>query len=81
MFSTLKITRCILYVDLDDESKGLTTFMAHMGLFRYEVLMFGLCSASDIFQRIMEQEAISGNPSVCDTMYDIIDGGPSEDSR
>ena len=46
------------FADLDDESRGLTTFMTHMGFFRYEVLMFGLCSASEIFQRIMEQEPI-----------------------
>ena len=49
VFSTLDLRDAFHHVRLDDESKELTTFITNTGLYRYNVLMFGLCSASETF--------------------------------
>ena len=36
---------------LDPSSRSITTFNTHIGLFRYKRLNFGVCSASEVFQK------------------------------
>lgn len=42
-------------MELEEDSRYITTFITHMGLFRYKRLMYGIVIAPEIFQRILEQ--------------------------
>ena len=48
---------------LDEDSRDLTAFQTHLGIFRYKRLNFGLSSAAEIYQREVEM-ALSGIPGV-----------------
>lgn len=54
-FSRLDIKEAFHQVELDEKSRFITTFITHMGLFRYKRLMYGIVIAPEIFQRILEQ--------------------------
>ncbi|XP_062714079.1 uncharacterized protein K02A2.6-like [Aedes albopictus] len=54
-FSRLDIKEAFHQVELDEDSRFITTFITHMGLFRYKRLMYGIVIAPEIFQRILEQ--------------------------
>lgn len=54
-FSRLDVKEAFHQVELKEESRHITTFISHMGLFRYKRLMYGIVIAPEIFQRIMEQ--------------------------
>nr|CAH7737392.1 unnamed protein product [Callosobruchus chinensis] len=53
-FSRLDLTNAYHQLELDTESRGITTFITHKGMFRYTRLMFGVNSAPEIFQRVFE---------------------------
>ena len=42
-------------MELHPNSRGITTFTTHCGLHRYKRLMFGINSASELYQRIIQQ--------------------------
>ena len=46
-------------IPLDKESRSITTFTTHLGLFRYKRLPFGINAASEVFQNAIER-AIQG---------------------
>ncbi|XP_058456768.1 uncharacterized protein K02A2.6-like [Malaya genurostris] len=54
-FSRLDVTEAFHQVELHSESRYITTFITHMGLFRYKWLMYGIACAPESFQRIIEQ--------------------------
>ncbi|XP_055522466.1 uncharacterized protein K02A2.6-like [Wyeomyia smithii] len=54
-FSCLDIKEAYHQVELDEDSRYITTFITHIGLFRYKRLMYGIVIAPEIFQRILEQ--------------------------
>ncbi|XP_065076639.1 uncharacterized protein K02A2.6-like [Ochlerotatus camptorhynchus] len=60
-FSRLDIKEAFHQVELKEKSRYITTFITHMGLFRYKRLMYGIVIAPEIFQRIMEQ-ILSSSP-------------------
>ena len=43
-----------------EKSRGITTFVTNEGAFRLKVLMFGLKTASEIFQKVMTQIVLKG---------------------
>ena len=47
VFSKLDLKRGFHQVELDTESRQITTFITHKGLFRYKRLMFGITSAPE----------------------------------
>lgn len=49
-FSKLDLTAAYHQLELDEESRYITTCTAHKGLFQYKRLNFGTNSASEIFQ-------------------------------
>lgn len=53
-FTVLDIRQAYHQLELDEESKDLTTFMTQYGRFRYTRLPFGINCAPEIFQRTME---------------------------
>jgi ribosome-interacting GTPase 1 len=55
-------------IELESKSREITTFVTHMGLFRYKRLMFGITSAPELYQHIIQQ-VLQG----CDGAYNISD--------
>ena len=47
IFSKLDLNLGFHQIELDSESRGITTFATHLGLFRYKRLMFGISSAPE----------------------------------
>ena len=62
---------------LDKESRAVTTFTSHKGLFRYKRLPFGINSASEVFQNAIEN-ALRGLAGVRNIADDIILWGSTE---
>ena len=58
-------------LELSEESRGITTFMTHAGLYRYKRLMFGITSAPEIYQHAIQQ-AVHGCEGVRNISDDII---------
>ena len=54
-FSTLDASSGYWQLALDEESSKLTTFITPFGRYRFVRLPFGICSASEIFQREMSE--------------------------
>ena len=69
--STYDLNDAYHQVELDPESRHLTTFSMHMGLFCYKRLNMGISCASEIFQKIMAQ-ILAGIPGVKNIQDDII---------
>ncbi|XP_062534142.1 uncharacterized protein K02A2.6-like [Armigeres subalbatus] len=54
-FSRLDVKEAFYQIELDTESRYITTFRTLVGLYRYKRLMYGIACASELFQRILEQ--------------------------
>lgn len=53
-FSRLDLVDAYHQLELDVDSRHITTFITHLGLFRYKRLMFGVNSAVEIFQKFLK---------------------------
>ena len=58
-------------LELGEESRDITTFTTHAGLYRYKRLMFGVTSAPEIYQHAIQQ-ALHGCEGVRNISDDII---------
>lgn len=67
-FSRLDLTNAYHQIELHEDSRFITTFITHRGMFRYKRLLFGVNSAPKIFQRIFE-----GILSPCKNCLNYID--------
>lgn len=63
VFSKLDLLQGYLQVPLHPDSRNLTAFITHKGVFRYKRMAFGLCSAPSCFQKIMAS-ILAGIPGV-----------------
>lgn len=54
-FSRLDLVCAYHHLELEEQSRTITTFITYKGLFRYKRLIFGLNSAPEIFQRVLEE--------------------------
>lgn len=54
IFSKLDIKQAYHQLELDEDCRHITTFITPLGLMRYKRLLFGLSSAPEIFQKVME---------------------------
>ena len=45
-------------VEVDAESRQITTFITHRGLYQYKRLMFGITSATDKYQKIVKDTLV-----------------------
>ena len=53
LITDLNGAQCFSQLELDDESRFITTFTTHKGLYRYKRLHIGTNSASEIFQYML----------------------------
>ena len=77
VFSTLDLKNGYHQVELDEDSRYLTVFSTHVGLFRFRRLNFGVNSAAEQFQNLI-QSALAGLPGVMNISDDIIVFGKDE---
>ena len=80
VFSKIDLKWGYHQLELDPESRGITTFATHNGLFRYKRLIFGITSASEIYQCEIERvlAGIKGADNISD---DIIVHGEDQASH
>ena len=71
VFSKLDLRQGYLQVPLHPDSRNLTAFVTHMGVFRYSRMPFGLSSAPSCFQKIMAT-IFAGIPGVAIYLDDIV---------
>lgn len=76
-FSRLDIKDAFHQLALDDDSKPLTTFITHKGLYRYKRMLFGISSAPETFQKELEQ-ILSDCSNAVNFIDDIIVFGKDE---
>ena len=70
-FTKLDLTQAYQQLELDDDSKQYTVINTHRGLFRHNLLPFGISSAPGIFQRTVEN-LLKGIPNVMSYLDDIL---------
>ncbi|KAJ8332635.1 hypothetical protein SKAU_G00424240 [Synaphobranchus kaupii] len=69
-----------LQVPLHTDSRNLTAFITHKGVFRYKCMGFGLSSAPSCFQKIMAS-IFAGIPGVAIYLDDIVVHGATAESH
>ena len=77
VFSKIDLNQGYHQLELAEESRSITTFATHIGLFRYKRLSFGINSAAEIFQKSIE-EVLQGIEGVRNISDDIIVFGKSQ---
>ncbi|XP_062713858.1 uncharacterized protein K02A2.6-like [Aedes albopictus] len=78
--SKLDIREAFLQVELDPESRDVTTFITSLGLFRFKRLPFGLVTAPEAFQRTMD-EILTGCEGTHWYLDDVIIEGSTEEEH
>ena len=76
MFTKLDLRQGYLQIPLHPDSRNLTAFVTHVGVFRYTRMPFGLSSAPSCFQKIMAT-VFAGIPGVAIYLDDIVVHGPT----
>ena len=71
VFSVLDAESGFHQLLLDDQSRPLTTFTTHCGLYRFKRLPFGISCAPEIFQRVVT-DLLSGLPGVVVYIDDVL---------
>ena len=70
VFTKLDLKNGFHQIELDEMSRGITTFSCHVGLYRYKRLMFGISSAPELFQHLIQQTLLGceGVENISDDM-------------
>ena len=77
IFSKLDLKWGYHQLELTPDSRGITTFATHEGLYRYKRLLFGVNSASEIYQHEIAT-AVAGISGVDNISDDIIVHAPDQ---
>ena len=77
VFSKLDLQSAYNQLELDEDSRSITTFCTHEGLRRYTGLNFGTCSAAEICQNIISQ-VLSDIPNARNISDDVLMFGHSQ---
>ncbi len=80
VFSKLDLRAGYHQIELEDESRSVTTFCTHEGLYRYKQLPFGISSASEVFQNVLQQ-SLQGLHGVRNIADDLIVWGKSQEEH
>ena len=67
-FSKLDLTSAYHQIELSPESRDITTFGTHKGLYRYKRLMFSISCAPEMYQKVLHQVL-----QECDGAHNILD--------
>ncbi len=83
VFSKLDLRSVFHQLELEEESRGITTFSCHLGLFRYKRLMFGISSAPELLQHVVQQvlSECDGVENISDDLIIHGDGEAEHDKR
>jgi hypothetical protein len=76
VFSALDLAHGYHQLELDEESRFITTFSTHVGLWRYKRLFFGVNSAAEVFQNAIRQ-TLAGLEGAINVSDDILVWGRS----
>ena len=76
VFSKIDLQQAYYQIEIAPESRELTTFATHVGLFRYKRLVQGLKCAPEMFQRILEN-VLAGLSGVFNYLDDLLVFGSS----
>lgn len=79
-FSKLDIKEAYHQLELSEKSREITTFITKYGLFRYKRLMFGICCAPELFQKVMDT-VVAGLEGVAVYLDDMLVFGNSQDEH
>ena len=74
VFSKLDLRWGFHQIELEEQSRKITTFITHKGLFRYKRLMFGISSAPELYQQTIQQ-VLEGCEGAYNIHVDIITHG------
>lgn len=68
LFSKLDLTSGYHQLELDEDSRYITTFTTHVGIYQYKRLNFGISSASEVFQEAIRSviQHIHGAKNISD---------------
>ena len=80
VFSKLDIRAGYHQIELEEQSRPVTTFCTHEGLYRYKRLPFGISSASEVFQNVLQQ-SLQGLHGVRNIADDLIVWGKSQEEH
>ena len=80
VFSKLDIKWAYHQIELRPESREITTFITHKGLYRYKRLNFGISCAVEMFQKVIQQ-VIQGCDGVQNILDDIIVHAPNQEEH
>ncbi|KAJ8411216.1 hypothetical protein AAFF_G00172220 [Aldrovandia affinis] len=80
VFSKLDLKWGYHQLELSPESRGITTFAVHNGVYRYKRLIFGVCSASEQYQHEVAN-ALAGIEGVENISDDIIVHAQDQDTH
>jgi len=73
LFTQLDLTMGYHQLELKEGlSRDVTTFTTHVGLFRYKRLMFGICSAPELYQHVISQVLLGAGCTGCQNISDDI---------
>lgn len=67
-FTKLDIKDAFHQIEIQPDSRHITTFITSKGLFRYKRLMFGISCAPEIFQKVIERMLLG-----CEGVINFID--------
>lgn len=79
-YSQIDLSSAYHQLPLHTESRNLTAFITHDGLYRFTRVPFGLASAPSAFQKMM-QTILKGLPGVQNYLDDIIVSGESKEQH
>ena len=79
VFSKLDILLAYHQIELTPDSREITAFMTHKGVYRYKRLMFGINCASEMYNKVMNQvfQGLEGAKNMFDDVF--VHGATKED--
>lgn len=79
-FSKLDLSQAYHQLELDEDSRYITTFTTHLGIYRYKRLNYGTNAAAEIFQHTLQTQ-LHGLKGVRNIADDIIVYGKTRDEH
>ena len=79
-FSKLDLNSAYHQIELAPESRNITTFSTHKGLYRYKRLMFGVSCAPEMYQKILQQVLLESE-GAHNIMDDIAIHAPTDEEH